>query len=138
MNKGYKTELLHFNYREQNIKMLLYSNHLQLNEFCVSKKLNQIHSKICNNCSLYRVESIYHYLLKCPLYSEIRTIRDNTIKQIYTEYNKDKENKLKINYNKNNIKQMIFPPWNLETMQRIRIIKSTIYFIIKSKRFEQL
>lgn len=104
--------------------------------------------KECNDNNL--VESMDHFLIKCPKYKSLRANMIDKVKEIYQLNNKmcenmDKKERRKQGLkthtfiddqqNVNWLKQFIFAPFTMEKSLRIRIIKITIDFINYSGRF---
>ncbi len=138
-NIKFKKELKYFNQKEQNIRMLLYSNHLELNQFLHSKNMHQIASPYCDQCTNNKYESLRHYFIECTSYKNQRLSRNKQISIAYNEHNNNqKEEKYKIKFDENKLKMMIFPSFKIKMNVRIKIITASINYIIKTKRFPNL
>ena len=140
----YSQELIYLNKHEANIRMLLYINHLPLNEY----KNYRLRGK--NGCTPYCEqiycinkkipETIYHFMVECKTYDNYRKIRNDKLKKILINHNDDTEKeKNKIKYIENiqhfeYLKQFIFPSFKIKQERRIEILRTTINYIIQTNR----
>ncbi len=139
LNKKFKYELKFFDYREQNIRILLYSNHLKLKKFCFHHKMYNIKDPRCTECSMNTEESLQHYLCECPRYQSQRELRDDQISKMYNIFNAEQsEDRFKIHWSRICMKGMLFPSFEMNMEDRIKIIRSTINYVITTNRFKDL
>ena len=153
IDKKYAQELYKLTWKENKIRMMLYTNHIPLNSHQHHVMTMEHQSPICDNevCKEDQIEeSIHHYLFLCPRYSMEREIMTNNVKKIYMLHNiKGKnieKNKIKttmipfVDDRTNPIyaKQFSFPSFKMENNHRIAILKEVISYIIRTKRFTNL
>lgn len=141
-SKNFGKELVHFTKLQNNLRIMIYTNHLPLNKFINEFLKKDSISPYCDNndCKILKKdESLYHFYVNCPRYNEHRNILLNEIKSLYKKHNSNNEKKIYFINNKNNdiyLRQFIFSNFKFEDEIRINIIKSTIYYIINTKRFK--
>ena len=149
-DKRYGKEIIHLTMRENEIRMLLYTNHLPLNLF-IHKFLNRKdHSPHCRHkeCKEQEIEeSMFHFLFQCPKYEKLRQSMIKTVKQLYqinntmarNNQNKKKRHQRVVSFidDMDDIfyaKQFIFPSFSIVDDIRIQILKEIIHFILATDR----
>ena len=133
---------------------MLYTNHLPLNSHEFYVKNNHTITPYCNHpeCNKEKIdESLYHYICECQNYNDHRNTYIQNIKYLYQQHNilalkpnsnTNKEKNIKkykkfINdkHNPGYLKQLLFPPPDMNMDRRIQIIKQTICYIRNTNRF---
>ena len=143
---NYGNDLLFLTKIQNDIRIMLLTNHLPLNlfknHFLKEKKIPpHCEYEECKNENIY--ETLNHFMLLCPKYKKERDIMLKNIKTIYQKHNNNEKNiKKKIEYienrnNENMLKYIIFPSTKMQMNMRIDIIKNAINYVIHTNRISK-
>ena len=145
-DKRYSKELVHLSKLENDLRIMLYTNHFPVNKFW-HEKLNMEHiSPLCNDPQCMREqteESLFHFLIECPQYEQDRKILMQNVQDLYKKHNmmNIQDNKVLFNTNKHDqryLQQFIFPSKQICLDLRMRILKAVIKFIISTDRIRNM
>eukprot|EP01083_Nonionella_stella_P187437 688723_1 len=134
-NRRFSKELIYFDMRENNIRMLLRSARLPLASFKHYK--TNIHRKDedgesnpwCRQCMTGDEESVTHFLLYCNKYNDLRENYMEKLRGILEIHNDDHKDDNSFDPVKITLESIIFPLLNMEMSLYIEFVKATIDFI---------
>ena len=145
-DKRFGKELLHLSKLENELRIMLYTNHFPVNSFW-HDKLHMAHvSPLCNNSKCMQAhinESLFHFLVECPQYEQNRKIMVESVQNLYNKHNMLNKQDHKVYFIRNKhdqryLQQFIFPSKQISMDIRVRILKSLIKFIISTDRIRNM
>ncbi len=137
----------HMNTHQMAIMSRLLTNHIELNQFLCLYNMkdaddNSVDMPYCNNCDQNAVESVEHYLLRCPAYHQNRQRMMNELRQVWPGYIDQPNITLR------NVllpflitDESIYDPYNkcpITVMNQARIWKQICRFVRRTHRLKDL